>query len=217
METVLIVDDHSAVRLGIRKTIEKLEQYQIVGEAENGEQAYEMYVKHLPKIIIVDLSMPGAGGVETVRRISSRKNNPKIIVYTMHDEVIHVRKAVEAGAMAYVLKSEPINDLLTALERVSSSQRYLSECVAQKLAMENVLGNPNPVTELTSREYEVLCFLAKGMNVREMAELLAISTKTVATYQTSLKHKLNINNSVDLVMAAIKAGILYIPERGAPF
>lgn len=212
MESILIADDHSAIRLGIRKVIEKLDKYEVIGEAEDGEHAYELYVKNLPEIIIIDLSMPGVGGIETIRRIRSRKDNPKVIVYTMHDEPVHVKKAIESGAMAYILKSEPISDLLTALEKTAADQRYLSERVAQKLAIENVLGGPNPITSLTSREYEVLCFLSKGYSVKEMAKLLAISTKTVATYQTSLKQKLNINNSVDLVLASIKAGILHIPE-----
>lgn len=212
MESVLLVDDHSAIRLGIRQTIEKIGKYEVIAEAENGEQAYELYVKHSPRIIIMDLSMPGAGGIETVRRIQSRKENPRIIIYTMHEEPIHARKAIESGAMGYVLKSEPICDLLNAIEKVDLNHRYLSERVAQKLAIDNVLGSNDPLASLTCREYEVLCFSSKGLSVREIAKLLAISTKTVATYQTSLKQKLNINNPVDLVLASIKAGILKLPE-----
>ncbi|GAB4296861.1 MAG: UvrY/SirA/GacA family response regulator transcription factor [Methylophaga sp.] len=208
METVMIADDHSAVRIGIRQIIEKLPNIKVVGEAENGESAYEMYSKLTPSLIIIDISMPGIGGLESIRRMFLRKHDPKVIVYTMHDEAIHVRKALEAGAVAYVLKSEPVDDLIMAIEKVSTAQRYLSNVVAQKLAIENVSGDLAPIERLTAREYEVFCFLVKGLKVSEIAKLLAISTKTVATYQTQLKQKLHINNAVDLVKVAMKAGIL---------
>lgn len=212
MASVLLVDDHSATRFGIKKILSNIGEYEVLAEAENGEQGYEMYVQHRPDIIIIDLSMPGVGGIETIRKIQSRKDGPRIIVYTMHDQEVHVRKAIEAGAMAYVLKSEPIDDLLTALEKVENAQNYMSESVAQKLAMENVLGNHKPISLLTTREYEVLCFLIKGQTVSEISKCLSISTKTVATYQTSLKKKLNIHSAVDLVVEAMKAGILELPE-----
>jgi len=208
MKTVMIVDDHRAVRMGVRQLIEQLPNLEVIGEAATGESAYDCYTKLMPDLIVTDLSMPGMGGVESIRKILSRKENPKIIVYTMHDEIIHVRKAMEAGASAYVLKSENVEDLILAIEKVMSSQRYLSEVVAQKLAIESVSEETPPIERLSAREYEVFCFLVKGMKVGEIANLLAISSKTVATYQTQLKQKLNINNSVDLVILAVKAGIL---------
>jgi len=208
MKSVMIVDDHSAVRLGVRQIIEQLPNLKVIGEAPTGESAYECYTKLMPDLIIIDVSMPGVGGIESIRKILSRKENPKIIVYTMHDEIIHVRKAMEAGASAYVLKSENVEDLVLAIDLVMASQRYISKRIAQKLAIENVSEDIPPIERLTAREYEVFCFLVKGMKVGEIAKLLAISSKTVATYQTQLKQKLNINNSIDLVVLALKAGIL---------
>ncbi len=214
MKSVMIVDDHSAVRMGLKQLIEQIPNLEVIGEASTGEIAYDCYTKLMPDLVIIDLSMPGVGGVESIRKILSRKESPKIIVYTMHDEIIHVRKAMEAGASAYVLKSENVDDLILAIEKVMSSQRYLSEVVAQKLAIESVSEDILPIERLSAREYEVFCFLVKGMKVGEIAKLLAISSKTVATYQTQLKQKLHINSSVDLVIHAVKSGILSLEKQG---
>lgn len=207
-KSVLIADDHEAVVVGLKSVLQNVDGYEVVAEASTGEAAYELYTSLYPEIIILDISMPGIGGIEAIRKIRARNKNPLIIVYTMHDETIHVRQALEAGALAYILKSDPVVSIISALKKTMDSGHYLSEVIAQKLAIESVSGNIPSVEKLTAREYEVFCFLARGLKVNEIAELLAISSKTVATYQTQLKQKLEISNSIDLVKLAMKSGVI---------
>lgn len=211
-KSILIVDDHMAVRIGLRSILSKLTQYELLPDADSGETAYELYTKFSPDIVITDISMPGIGGVETIRRICAKDKRPYVIAYTLHAETIHARRAIEAGAKAYILKSGKLDELVVALSKASSNNIYLSEEIAQKFALDSISGKRTLGEILSTREYEVLCYLSTGMKVNEIASLLDISAKTVATYQTSLKNKLNINNAIDLAMVAIEAGIIEPPK-----
>lgn len=209
IKTVLLVDNHEVILMGLRSLLANVEKLTVIAEVNTGEDAYELYSAQFPDIVILDISIPGMGGIETIRKIRARNKDPIIIVYTTHTETIHVRQALEAGAKAYLLKSEPIKEVMNAMAKALKGHHHLSPTIAQNLAMESVSGDSVPnVEKLSAREYEVFCFLANGMKVNEIARLLAISSKTVATYQTQLKQKLNISTSVDLVKAAMKAGVL---------
>jgi DNA-binding NarL/FixJ family response regulator len=153
----------------------------------------------------MDMNMPGIGGLEATRRIRARSTNAKIIIYSMHDNVSYAKQAFSAGASGYVLKSGNLSELHRALKIVDSGQRYLSHSVALKMA----LNHKNPIDTLTTREFEVLCLLAEGLAVKDIAPLLTISKKTVATYQTQLKSKLNVTNTVDLIKIAFEYDLIH--------
>ncbi|MDF1588258.1 MAG: response regulator transcription factor [Gammaproteobacteria bacterium] len=195
---VLIADDHAMIRSGLSLMLEQTDEIEVVADVSSGEQAYETYCREKPDIVLMDMNMPGIGGLESTRRIKARAADAKIIIYSMHDNALYAKQAIAAGAAGYLIKSGEISELFAAIKLVYSGQQYLSHSIALKIA----LNSSSPIDSLTTREFEVLCLLASGLSVKEIASLFTISKKTVATYQTQLKHKLNINNAVDLIKLA---------------
>ena len=205
---VLLTDDHAVVRSGVRRLLEQNEGIEVVAEAESGEQAYQLYGEHLPDVLVMDMSMPGMGGLEALRRIIARHDNAKIIIFSMHENATFATQALTSGALGYVAKSGAADDLVNAIQDVAAGKNYLSAVMAQKIAMQSLSGNINPTHKLTAREFEVFRFLAEGKVVEEIAKILNIGQKTVANYQTLLKQKLGVNSPVELVRLAIRCGVI---------
>lgn len=202
---VLVADDHVIIRSGLNIVLEQIKEVVGITNANSGEQAYELFCNEAPDIIFMDMNMPGIGGLEATRRITARSTNAKVIIYSMHDNASYAKQAFIAGASGYLLKSGNLSELQQALELVNSGQQYLSHSIALKMAL-----NPNnPIDTLTTREFEVLCLLAEGLSVKDIAPLLTISKKTVATYQTQLKYKLNVTNTVDLMKIAFENDLVH--------
>ncbi len=205
--SVMLTDDHAVVRSGLRRLLEQHDTITVIAEADSGEQAYQQFGDHLPDVLVMDLSMPGMGGLEALRRIKRRYSDAKIIIFSMHENTTFAVQALTAGAMGYVVKSSDAQDLVQAVLDVSQGKNYLSPALAEKVTLQS-LNDDNPVDKLTAREFEIFRLLAEGKVVDDISSLLNIGYKTVANYQTILKQKLGINSPVDLVRLAIKHGVI---------
>jgi len=205
---VLLTDDHAVVRSGVRRLLEQHDGIEVVAEADSGEQAYQLFGEYLPDVLVMDMSMPGMGGLEALRRIVARYHEAKIVIFSMHENATFATQALTSGAVGYVAKSGDADDLVNAVLDVAAGKNYLSAEMAQKIALQSLSGDDNPTHKLTAREFEVFRFLAEGKVVDDIAKLLNIGQKTVANYQTLLKQKLGVNSPVELVRLAIRCGVI---------
>ncbi|MEW8505898.1 MAG: response regulator transcription factor [Candidatus Thiodiazotropha sp.] len=206
--SVLLADDHAVVRSGLTRLLEQNSEISVIGEAENGDQAYRLYAEHVPNVVIMDLSMPGMGGFEALRRILEEWPDAKIIIYTMHENINYAIQSMSVGAMGYIAKSGPTNELISAVKKASVGEKCLSGDMARKLAFNSAAGDDDPAQLLTTREFEVFRLLAEGKSIEDIATALDIGLKTVANYQTNIRQKLDINSPVELVRLAIKHGLI---------
>lgn len=205
---VLLTDDHAVVRAGLRRLLEQSKDIDVIAEADSGEQAYQMYSEYRPDVLVMDMSMPGMGGLEALRRITARDHQARVVMFSMHENPTFATQAMTAGAMGYVVKSGDTEDLVTAVRSAAAGKSYLCTEMAQMIALHSVSGDDHPIHQLTAREFEVFCLLAEGKVVDEIASCLNIGQKTVANYQTLLKHKLGVNSAVELVRVAMKYGVI---------
>lgn len=205
---VILVDDHAVVRSGLRRLLESHKSIEIVSEADTGEMAYQLYGEVQPDVVLMDISMPGMGGLEAAKRILQRYAHARIVIFSMHEAVSFAAQALKAGVKGYVTKTGLAEDLLQAVLDVSRGKTFLSQDVAQKIALQSLIGETNPLQQLTSREFEVFRLLAEGKRVEEVAEMLKISQKTVANYYTLIKQKLSVNSPVEMVRLAMKHGLI---------
>ena len=205
---VILVDDHNIVRSGLRRLLELGGDIEVVAEASSGEQACEIYGGFKTDVLVMDLSMPGIGGQEALRRILMFAPRAKIVIFTMHENITFASQALSAGARGYVAKSGLADDLLLAVREAAVGRSYISPGIAQKIAMQTISGEQNPMKQLSAREFEVFRLLAEGLSIDDIAGNLNISQKTVANYQTMLKQKLGISNAVELVRFAMRHGVI---------
>lgn len=205
---IMLADDHVVVRSGLRRLLEQNDGMEVIAEVDSGEQAYRHYSEHLPDVLVMDMSMPGMGGLEALRRIMARHHGARIVIFSMHENAAFASQALTAGARGYVAKSEAAEDLVRAIREAAAGRGFISTAVAQKIALQSLSGDDDPTRKLSAREFEVFRLLAEGHSVEDIAEILKISQKTVANYQTVLKQKLGIMNSVELVRLAIRFGVI---------
>lgn len=205
---IMLVDDHEVVRSGLRRLLEQNDGVEVIAEAESGEQAYQFYGECLPDVVVMDMSMPGMGGLEALRRIIARYPQARVIIFSMHENAAFASQALSAGARAYVAKSGAADDLVQAVREVAQGKGYLSAGIAQQIALQTLSGSDDPTRLLSAREFEVFRLLAAGKGIDEISATLRISQKTVANYQTLLKQKLGINSPIELVRLAIKHGVI---------
>ena len=206
--TILLVDDHAVVRAGVRRLLEQEPLFEVIGEAESGEKAYQIFGELKPDVMVMDLSMPGMGGLEAIRRILMRYEKAKILVLSMHEDLSFANQALKLGAKGYLTKNTLADDLVKSIETVTQGDVFLSDEIAKKMAMQSISGNQDPVHELSAREFEIFRFLAEGLDIEAIASTLNISSKTVSNYQTMIKQKLNINTPIELIRYAIKVGVI---------
>lgn len=204
----MLVDDHAVVRAGLRRLMENQTGITVELEAESGETAYQLYNVNQVDIIVMDLSMPGMGGLESARRILGRHPSAKIIIFSMHDTATFAAQALKAGVKGYVIKTGADSDLIKAVQEVAKGKNYLSPEVAQKIALEGVVGEDNPLNMLSAREFEVFRMLTEGVNTEDIGVRLKISQKTVANYHTMIKQKLGVGNPIEMVRLAIRHGVI---------
>lgn len=214
--TILLVDDHAVVREGYRRLLERTADLRVIGEAASGEDGYRLFGELRPDVAVMDLSLPGIGGVETVRRIVQRDPRARILVFSMHDDAMFSSRALQAGAKGYVTKASAPDVLVEAVRAVSAGRLYLSPDIAQELAMLALPGRRNPVHTLSAREFEVFRMLVDGHSVTDIARVLSLSRKTVANYQSSLRQKLEVSNTTQAMRLAMSHGILPGHPDGAP-
>jgi len=210
---VLIVDDHTLVRDGIRALLELVADIEVVGEATNGREALEKIELLAPDVVLMDLAMPIMGGLEATRRIRKQHPETKVLALTQYDDTDYVVPVIEAGACGFVTKMAAFSELASAIQAVYKGDSYLSPSAATALVQEyqqktSVEGDKDSYQQLTDREREVLKLVVEGYTAREIADILVISPKTVEWYKTSLMTKINIHNKTDLIKFAIRKGII---------
>ncbi|MBC7945151.1 MAG: response regulator transcription factor [Burkholderiales bacterium] len=205
---VMLVDDHAVVRMGFRLLLQSVSDVQVVAEAESGEAACNDYVKIKPDVMVMDLSMPGIGGLEAITRILARNREAKILVLSAHDDTMHPKRVLQAGALGYLSKRSAPEELIAAIRQVARGKIFLEPKMANQLAVQQLTGEKNPVDVLSPREFEVFMLLAKGKAVNEIAELLFLSPRTVGTHLYNIKQKLGAGNSAEIALIAMRAGLL---------
>lgn len=205
---IILVDDHAVVRAGYRLLLESDPDIEIIAELESGEEANSRYLELQPDVIVMDLSMPGMGGLEAIRRIKAKDEKARILVFTMHDNIAFVEHALQAGAAGYITKNSAPNILVEAVRQIAGGDHYIEPQLEQHLSMEQTVGKESPLSRLSRREFQIFCLFAEGFNAGDIANDLSLSTKTVANYQTQIKEKLGINNTSELVRLAIRYNIV---------
>ena len=205
---IILVDDHAVVRAGVRRLLEQEPLFNVIGEAESGEKAYQLFGELNPDVMVMDLSMPGMGCLEAIRRILMRDEKAKILVLSMHEDLSFANQALKLGAKGYLIKNTLGDDLVKAIEAISQGEIFLSDEIAKKIAVLSIDGGQDPIHDLSAREFEIFRLLAEGLEVDAIATTLNISSKTVSNYQTMIKQKLNIHSPVELIRYAIKAGVI---------
>lgn len=204
--TILLVDDHAVVRQGLKNLLSQW-GYRVVAEAGNGESALLLYQEHNPRLVILDIDMPGMGGLEALHRILQKHKSAKVLIYSMHDDNIYALRTIQAGAKGYVAKSDGIEILLDAVEKIIQGERFIGRKIAEHLAMDLMNEANKPLEKLSPREFEVFRQLALGHSLSEISDNLHISYKTVANIQTNIRQKLGAQTAVDLVHLAIQFGV----------
>ena len=205
---VMLVDDHAVVRMGFRMLLESASDIKVVAEAESGEQAIKLYIEHQPDVVVMDITMPGIGGMEATDRILAKDNHAKILILSAHEDSVHPKRVLNAGAMGYLTKRSAAEELIKAIRTVASRKMYLEANIAQQMAIQQLNGEQNPVDVLSDREFEVFIALAKGKTTNEIADTLSLSPRTVGTHLYNIKQKLNANNSAELALIAMRCGLI---------
>lgn len=205
---VMLVDDHAVVRMGFKMLLETSDDIKVIAEAENGEEAIKFYMEHKPDVVVMDITMPGMGGMEAIERILNKESAAKILVLSAHEDSVHPKRVLNAGAMGYVTKRSAAEELIKAIRAVASGKKYIEASVAQQMAIQQLSGEQNPVDVLSEREFEVFMSLAKGKTTNEIAETLFLSPRTVGTHLYNIKQKLNANNSAEIALIAMRSGLI---------
>lgn len=205
---VMLVDDHAVVRMGFKMLLESAADIKVIAEAENGEAAIKSYMEHKPNVVVMDITMPGMGGLEAIERILAKDNSAKILVLSAHEDSVHPKRVLNAGAMGYLTKRSAAEELIKAIRMVASGKKYIEAGVAQQMAIQQLSGDQSPVDVLSEREFEVFMSLAKGKTTNEIAENLFLSPRTVGTHLYNIKQKLNAQNSAEIALIAMRSGLL---------
>ncbi|WP_347986740.1 response regulator transcription factor [Methylomonas sp. AM2-LC] len=210
--SVLLVDDHAVVRTGYKTYLSLSDRIGEIFEADRGEIACQIYSKFLPDIVVMDLSMPGLGGFESIRRLINQYSKCKILVFSIHYELVYVSRAIKAGAKGYITKNNAPETLVSAVCTIAEGGTYIEPEIAQKLAV-NMASDQDEAAKIKSlspREFDIFCLLANGLSSKEAAEKLCLSYKTVSNHSTSIKEKLDIKTMSELTLLASRQGIISI-------
>lgn len=201
---ILLADDHALVRDGIAKIISSHQDMEVIGQAGNGKDAIDLFTKLRPDIAIIDISMPGLSGIETILEIRKRFANAQLMILSSHDHEEDIYQAIQAGASGYILKDAPASELITAIQSVQKGERYIPPRVAHQLAQR--IG----MDELTERESEILKLIAAGRSNKEIADLLGVAEGTVKAHASHILNKLGASDRTHAVSIAIKKGLVHL-------
>lgn len=206
---VILVDDHAVVRAGFRLLLSSVDHIDVIAEAERGEQACQLYLDKKPDVIVLDLSMPGIGGLESIRRILLRDSAAKILVFSVHDELVYVNRALAAGAKGYITKNTAPAILVEAIEKIAAGETYIEQGLRESLPERNKDSDYRALIDsLSAREFDVFRLLAKGLTLHKIADELCLGYKTVANYGTQIKSKLKVSTTAELAHIAMVLGIM---------
>jgi two-component system, NarL family, invasion response regulator UvrY len=209
MIRVILIDDHAVVRMGFRLLLQSNADISVVAEGDSGEAACQLASEFSPDVIVMDLAMPGMGGLEALRRIRARHTQAKVLALSAHDDIMHARRTLQEGAFGFLSKRSAPETLLEAVITVAAGRRYIEPALAQKLALAEFDGaTRSPVDQLSEREFDVFVRLAGGATVQRIAQDLKLSASTVGTHLYNIKQKLGVVNQSELTLIAIRHGII---------
>jgi two-component system invasion response regulator UvrY len=204
----MLVDDHAVVRMGFRLLLEASADLKVVAEAESGEEAVRLYSEIRPDVVVMDISMPGIGGLEAIGRILAKDPAARILVLTAHADAMHARRVLRAGACGYLSKRSAGEALVHAIAEVRQSRTFIEAAIAQQLAVQQLGGEKSPVEALSEKEFKVFLALARGQTVAEIAEVMSLSPRTIGTHLYNIKQKLGASNQAELALIAIRDGLI---------
>ena len=206
---VILVDDHAVVRAGFKMLLSTEADIEVIAEADRGEAACQLYLEKQPDIMVLDLSMPGIGGLESIRRICSRNSDAKVLVFSVHDEMVYVDRAMNAGAKGYITKNSAPDILVAAIQKIVVGELYIEQGLIKTFPLQNSASEYQSVVDsLSSREFDVFLLLAKGLTAHKIAEELCLGYKTVANYGTQIRSKLDVSTVAELAHIAMILGIM---------
>ena len=204
---VLLVDDHALVRMGFRMMLNDA-GIEVAAEADSGEQACHIYGQIRPDVVMLDLSMPGMGGLEALKRMLAADDQARVLVLSAHEDHAHPKRALRAGAMGYLAKRSAPEEMIVAVRAAARGRRSVDSQTAQNMALASGTGQDNPEDILSEREFSVFLMLAKGLSVSAIAEALHLAPSTVGTHLYNVKQKLNAGNQSELTLLALRWGLL---------
>lgn len=207
---VMLADDHAVVRAGYRFFLENIDDIEVVAEAASGEDALARYADVKPDVLVMDLTMPGIGGMEAIRQLISTHPQAKVLVFTMHENAALVEHALQAGASGYISKNSSPESLTTAVRRIAAGNTYIDSELAQNMVVQQSRGQREALAGLSTRELQILRLFAEARSIDEIAESLSLSTKTISNYLTQIKDKLHVSSSTELVRLAISKGLVTV-------
>lgn len=211
MTKIVVADDHDLVRMGIVRMLEDVSGFHIVGEAKTGEDAVRLAREHQPDVVLMDVKMPGIGGLEATKKILSYNSNVKVIAVTSLSDDLFPERLMKAGACGYVTKGANFDEMINAINTVISGSRYMSPSIAQQLALRSFSGGKeggSPFDALSARELQTAILIANGAKVQTVADTFCVSPKTINSYRYRIFEKLDINSDVELTLLAVKHKIL---------
>lgn len=206
--TVLLADDHEVVRAGYRRLIDNTEDIEVVAEAASGEEAYSMYPQCQPGVVVMDLTMPGAGGLDASRRILSRDRAARVLVFSVHENEVFLNRALDQGVLGYISKRSASRVMIEAIRKVAVGEIFIGQEMARFLDKRRESRDHCLVDALSPREFEVFRLRAEGLSVNDIAALLRLSPKTVGHHNTSIRQKLGVVSDAELTRLAIRLGII---------
>ena len=214
---VLLVDDHKLIRTGIKLMLDKTADIRVLGEASSGEEAVEQARALKPQVILMDVSMPGIGGLEATRKLAMSLPDAKVIVLSAQTAEPFPMRLMEAGASGYLTKDSAEDEIVTAIRRVHAGERYIAAEIARSLALQavNRSSGGSPFDQLSQREMQVMIMATKGHSVQEISDKLHLSPKTVSTYRSRLFEKLGVANDVELTRLALRYGVIEEEASGS--
>lgn len=206
--TVMLIDDHPVVLDGYSRLLDKTPGMKVVAKASDGEAACDIYQNYLPDVTILDLNMPGIGGLETLRRIRAKNPEARILVFTMHDSTTLILRVMEAGATGYITKQSGVEQMVDAVRQVAKGNLFVEPKYIPSLMRWHTNPPNDPIRSLSVREFQLFQLLAEGHSVIGIAEILSISPKTAGVHHTNIMKKLDVRNTAQLVRLAIQQGII---------
>jgi DNA-binding NarL/FixJ family response regulator len=212
---VILVDDHAVVRAGFRMLLSTDDTIEVIAEAERGEAACQLYLEKQPDVMVLDLSMPGIGGLECIRRICTRDSNAKILVFSVHDERVYVDRAINAGAKGYITKHAHPEILIAAIQKIADGNIYIesgliyrADGLSSEIAVTCETDYKTIIESLSAREFDVFLLLAKGLTAHKIADELCLGYKTVANYGTQIRNKLGVSSVAELAHIGFVLGVM---------
>jgi len=208
MIRVMLVDDHELVRTGVRRLIDDFDDIEVIAEAGSGEDALTLIRDYEPNVVLMDVNMPGMGGVEATRKLLKLMPAISVVAVTAHGEQPYPSRLLEAGVKGYITKECDSNEIAIAIRTVAKGEFYFSQQIAQEMAMNFATEGKSPFDELSQREWQIMVMIARGDKVQDIADSLCLSPKTVSTYRYRLMEKLKVNTDVELTHLAIRHGVV---------